>query len=448
MAKVLLTDQVVKALPAPQKGQTIVRDSKVRGFGVRILPPVKTKQGLIATRAYILAYTAASGRRVYTLGDSKEMTAAFAREEAIGLKAKIRASHGIYDPAKDRKDARESETVDDLCQRFKEEHFPKLRKSTRVDYKRMLDKDIRPAFGKKKVLEVRRKDIDDLHRAITQGDKKKNIKPAPTAANFCLALCSKLFNFAVDLEWIEKNPCKGIKKNPLQSRTRYLTKVEIAALNKALGNYPDQNVADIFRLLLLTGARRGEVRAATWDQLDLTKGHWKKDSAHTKQRRVHQAPLSAPARELLSKRRTQADGELKRVQAEIKAADPVDRPALEEWRRRVGLYVFPARAGETGHIINLKKPWEILCKSAGIDRKGNNAVRVHDLRHTAASILASGGVSLPLIGQLLGHTQPGTTARYAHLFDDSQRMAVEKLGAFIVGGPSAKVIEMEGRRRK
>jgi len=148
----------------------------------------------------------------------------------------------------------------------------------------MMDKGILPRFRNRKVAEIKRADVEGLHRAIKDRD-------APTAANFCLALCSKLFNFAIDAEWIEKNPARGVKRNPVEARARYLTKTEIVSLTKALNEHPDQNIADLFRLLLMTGARSGETRSAGWNQFDLAEGFWTKPSHATKQKREHRTPL-------------------------------------------------------------------------------------------------------------------------------------------------------------
>ena len=140
-----------------------------------------------------------------------------------------------------------------------------------------------------------------------------------------------------------------------------------------------------------------------WDQVDFESGTWTKPGATTKQKTDHVVPLSAPARQLLS---------------EIRERQTAKKKVLPE-------FVFPG-AGNTGHVVEIKKAWRSLCKAADI-----HGLRIHDLRHSFASQLASGGASLPLIGALLGHTQPSTTHRYAHLFQDPQRAAVEKVAAII-----------------
>jgi integrase len=170
-----------------------------------------------------------------------------------------------------------------------------------------------------------------------------------------------------------------------------------------LAKHPDQDIANVFRLLLLTGARRGEVLAAKWADIDVGTGTWTKPGSTTKQKTDHVVPLSAPARQLLS---------------EIRERQTATKKILGE-------YVFPG-AGSTGHVVEIKKSWRSLCKAAGI-----TGLRIHDVRHSFASQLASGGASLPLIGALLGHSQPATTHRYAHLFQDPQRAAVEKVAAII-----------------
>jgi integrase len=143
-----------------------------------------------------------------------------------------------------------------------------------------------------------------------------------------------------------------------------------------------------------------EVLSATWDQFDLEAGVWVKPSSHTKQRKIHRVPLSAPARQLLADMRASAG------------------------RSR---YLFPARSGG-GHLGDIKASWRAVCQVARIAD-----AHVHDLRHSFAATLASAGQSLPVIGALLGHTQAQTTQRYSHLIDDALRAATEKAGT-VIGG--------------
>jgi integrase len=180
--------------------------------------------------------------------------------------------------------------------------------------------------------------------------------------------------------------------------------------------------------LLLTGARRGEVLSATWDQFDLGAGIWTKPSSHTKQKRKHRVPLSAPSRQLLMEMMERT----------------ATRCAAQGQRREASPYLFPARLGK-GPMVDLKSSWAAICSTADLQ-----GLRLHDLRHSFASVLASAGLSLPVIGALLGHTQPATTARYAHLFEDPLRAAAERVGAIVTGigdnnSPTANVIELNRR---
>jgi len=142
---------------------------------------------------------------------------------------------------------------------------------------------------------------------------------------------------------------------------------------------------------------RGEALNATWDQFDLDEGIWSKPVTHTRQKKPHRVPLSSPALALLKQAQEQTEGRC----------------------------VFPGR-GPDKPLTDLKRTWKAVCQAAGIED-----CRLHDLRHSFASVLVSQGASLPLIGAMLGHTQPQTTARYAHLYDEPLREAAEQVGKLL-----------------
>jgi len=255
----------------------------------------------------------------------------------------------------------------------------------------MIENEILPRIGQIKVAAVTTRDVEDLHRGVS--------KRAPIRANRVLAVASKMFSLAVSWEYRRDNPCRGTERNLEHKRDRYYSPAEIARLNEALGDYTNQVAANAVRFLMLTGARRGEVLSAQWNHIDLVEGIWTKPSAHTKQQREHRIPISRPAMQLLTEMRTSSSGE----------SD----------------YIFPGRvAGRP--LTDLKKVWAFA-----VGRAGLHDARLHDLRHSFASILVSSGSNLPLIGAMLGHTQPQTTARYAHLYDAPLREAAEKVGAVI-----------------
>jgi integrase len=313
------------------------------------------------------------------------------------------------DPLGDVEAEREAPTMGDLIQRFEAEHLVRRRPTTVADYRSMITKHIAPAFKNVRVADVTIDDVARLHDRITRAG-------TPYRANHAVAVLSKMFSLAVRWRMRSDNPCKGIEKNYEQARKRYLVGDELARLVKALNDHPDQGVADIFRLLLLFGARRGEVLSMRWGDIDLVAGTWVKAASTTKQKREHTSFLSAPVRQLLTEIRDRQSG----------------------GRKPLGEFVFPG-SGDAGHVVNIRRAWGTICGAAGI-----TGLRIHDLRHSFASELVSSGASLPLIGALLGHSSPATTARYAHLLADPQRQAVERMGDIVAAaGRSA-----EGAKKK
>jgi integrase len=322
-----LDDNLVARLPAPKSGNTITYDGPDKrglwtpGFGVRV-----TAAG---ARSFILDYRTTGGRKHrYTIGSPPDWTVVMARKEAEELRASVRKG---ADPQGQKAAERGAATVNLLCDDFIEKHLPEARPSTAKEYRRMIDKNVRPALGTTKVADVTFDDIQSLHRKITKAG-------APYIANRCVATLSKMFNLAVRWRWRPDNPAKGIARNAEEKRKRYLTPDESARLRGALTEHEgkgseEKDATNIIRLLLLTGARKTEVLAMRWDQLNLKVGTWVKPGSATKQKTEHQVPLNGPARFILSGIRAEADDEEKRAEAE---------------------YVFPGRGG-LGHRVEIKR---------------------------------------------------------------------------------------------
>jgi integrase len=410
----MLTTDIIKALERPKKGSRITYDrdrdagdsptSTVPGFGARI-----TAAGAVA---FILTYRAAGVERRITIGAYPTWSVAAARKEARALRVRIDRGE---DPLAERIERRQAPFVRDLAQLAVEEHFSTKRLAYRQDvYGGSVDEKsptivggqlklwILPELGSLKVADVRPGDIQAFHRKVS--------KTSPIRANRCHATLSKMFSLAIGWGYRTTNPCRNaLELNAETKRKTYLKPEETARLSQALAAHPNQDAADAVRLLLLTGARKMEVLASRWDQFH--DGLWVKPASTTKTATEHEIPLSGPALQLLARRREAAKTE----------------------------FVFPGRGRP--HLTEIKSSWAIICKAAGID-----GVRLHDLRHTSASILVSGGATLPLIGALLGHTQASTTQRYAHLYADPLREAAERLGAVVTGGDkSAAVVKLPKR---
>lgn len=409
-----ITDDLVKGLPLPASGNRVTYDDKVRGFGIRV-----TAGG---AKAFVLNYRVAGRERRMAIGRYPDWSVESARKRAKELRQDV--DRGI-DPLGAKQADRAAPTVADLCERYIEEHLPDKRASSARDDRAMIDNIIRPKLGAEKVAEIDQARVRKLHRSLAA---------TPYRANRVLALLSKMFSLSIGWKMRGDNPAKGVKRFAEEKRERYLTPEDIGRLVAVLDAYADQGAANIVRLLLLTGARSGEVRFARWTQFDLDEGKWVKPAAYTKQNKVHRVPLSDAARTLLKSMHDAAarddDGKLKN---EYLFPGPVSgEPRTEikdEWREiaiAAGLYDVVAGKNAKGEPVETKV---VNC-------------RLHDLRHTYASLLVSSGLSLPIIGALLGHTQPGTTARYAHLMDNPLRQATNRVSDIVSGRKAAEVVAL------
>jgi integrase len=275
----------------------------------------------------------------------------------------------------------------------------------------MLDNIILPAIGKLRLRAVGRRDIETL---------RASMKDTPYQCNRVLALLSKMFALAIEWKWTTENPVRGIEKNEEQKRECWLTVEQLQRFREALDSYADQSAANALRLLMLTGSRKSEVLKAEWEQFDLQRGLWTKPRENTKQKKVEHVPLSGPAVKLLE------------------AMLPVNPTGP----------LFPGKTG--GARVSLTRPWIQACKAAGLvetttveGKRGpltryHPSVRVHDLRHSFASHLVNNGVSLQIVGKLLGHAQTQTTQRYAHLQNETLRDASDVFGAIYTDAAKRK----------
>ena len=247
----------------------------------------------------------------------------------------------------------------------------------------------------------------------------------PVRANRILAVCSKMFSLSLvpvpgeNVPWrnaVAGNPCRGIKRNHEEARERFFSKAELERIAEALAAYPG-TAADCVRLIMLTGCRPAEAMRAEWSEFDKEDGCWIKPSAHTKQRKTHKIPLNPPAIELIERLR----------------------------KKRKGRLVFPGDIdGEP--LKALWHVWHFVRDRAQLEKdEHGHEPRLYDLRHSFASVGVGGGLSLPIVGRLLGHTQSRTTQRYAHLADDPLKEAADKVGSAIVGkGSGAEIVPLRG----
>jgi integrase len=386
-------------------------DPKATGFGVRSYPG--------GGKSFFIDYRIDGRQRRFTIGPFPRWSVSAAREEAKALRKQI--DRGI-DLAGNKRERRTAPTIQELIDRYAEDHLPrKTLSEPRIEDEKKMLAEIGAKLGKHtKVADIHGGDIADMHRKITESGR-------PVRANRILAICSKLFSLSLvpkageTLPWrnaVQGNPCKGVERNREEARERYFSKAELERIASALNEYPGVG-ADCIRLIMLTGCRPGEAMQAEWSEFDKEPGYWIKPSAHTKQRREHKLPLSPPAVELIGRLR----------------------------KKRKGKFVFPGDiAGQ--HLQTLSHVWGHVRDHAQLakDEKGR-AARPYDLRHTFASVAVGGGLNLPIIGKLLGHTQARTTQRYAHIADDPLKEAANKVGSTIAGNGSADVVPLHGQRQ-
>jgi integrase len=358
-----------------------------------------------------------------------------ARKKALELQQLV--ERGGDPTEKKRKALTKATTMNDLADMFEREHMvvktatgTGLRSSTAVNYRSLLRLYVRPRFGRRRIGDIGKDEIKKLHREIsTTGGRKNN--GAAYQANRVLMLLTTMYNFAIDDKKLlpkGANPCVEVEANKERSRRRYLSDEELVSVKAALDQHPDSQCVAALRLLMWTGARRGEVLTMKWEDLELHRpvrgddgnvrelAVWDRKAVDMKGDEDSAVPLADAARRLL-------------VRLHVEQGEP-----------KAG-YVFPSAKSKTGHLVEIAKVWSQIVKTAGITK----SLRLHDLRHSFASFLISEGVPLEVIGPLMGHSSLKTTARYAHLKDGPQRNAVEKV-AKLIAGDSAEIIPGPGRR--
>ena len=361
------------------KGDSLFWDDKIAGFGLRVRPTGR--------KTFIVQYRNIQGRtRKITVGQYGRLTPNEARKEAVQLLAAVDRGE---DPAEMRRAGRQGITVAELADRYMQEHALVKKKASSAAQDRLnLDKYILPAMGSLKADAVTVNDVAQFHHSMQK---------RPIQGNRALALLSKMFNLAESwgIREAYSNPCRFIEKYKEIKRERFLSEEELARLDKVLANAEKDrsvhfSVITAVRLLLHTGCRKNEILTLKWEYVDLAHAIISLPDSKTGARLI---PISSKLKEIL----------------------------LSTPRQAGSPFVCPGTK-PGGHFIGLQKCWERLRKMAKLED-----VRLHDLRHTFASVGAGSGMGLPIVGALLGHSKPSTTNRYAHLADGPLKEAVERI---------------------
>ena len=384
-----LTKKTIDKLEKQDKDYSVF-DSELPGFGVRVLPSGR--------KSYILQYRANRNKvRKKALGMHGVISLDEARKKAFAMLAEVQS--GI-DPIGVLEEQNNALTVNQLADRFIEEHINvHLKPRTAAGYIRNLKKFILPQIGKIKVADVQRSDIAAFHHS------RRN---SPYEANRCLEIISKMFNLAEmwGLRPDGTNPRRHIKKYPEKKRERYLTPEEAKRLGNTLKALEEEEIESLsaihcIKLLLLTGCRLSEIQTMKWEYIKWDKHEIHLPDSKTGAKTVY---ISDQVIQLLRHIKHHLD-------------TPIGNP-----------YVIYGKI-EDAHLTDMQKPWRRIRKRALLPD-----VRIHDLRHSFASYAASQGMSLQMIGKLLGHTQVQTTARYAHLMADPIKEAAGQVANAIGEG--------------
>jgi integrase len=365
----------------PKDANQFFWDKDLKGFGLKVTPAGK--------KVYVLQYRK-GGRgtptKRVTIGRHGALTPEQARKEAARL---LGAIAGGADPAAVRTAEKIAPTMEALAERFLTEHVAtKTKPRTAVEYRQLIANVILPAIGRKQVREVTRADISRLHH---------DHRATPYAANRAVAVLSKMLSLAE--KWGERpdgsNPCRHVEKYAERKRERMLTADEFGRLADALkASTRSPYVIAAIKLLIFTGARLGEILTLQWSWIDFERGEARLPDSKTGQKTLHLPP---PGLAVLA-----------------------DLPRVEGNPHVIVGNVAGA------HLVNLENPWCAIRNAAGI-----HDVRLHDLRHHFATVGASSGMGLPIIGKMLGHTQAATTQRYAHVASDPVKAAAATVAAKI-----------------
>lgn len=386
--KVALSDKIIGGLDHSSilegRERRTLWDASQKGLGLLI-----HKSGTIA---WVLRYSMRGHNGQTTLGQWPDLPYAVAKKKAQSLRGQV--ADGI-DPAKVKDGAK---TVKDLAADFEKDYLPGLAASTSRTYKMLIKRHILPKIGRLLADEVALQDVARVHHAL---------RGQPRTANQALAVLSRMLNLAERWGYrpVNSNPCSAIGRFPEAKRERYLTAEEMQTLGdkiraEELAGWNPYTIAAL-RFAMLTGMRRGEVAGLKWTQI-------KGDKVIFTERREDASTAS-------------------KTGAKTIPLNPPAKAILEGLTRMLGSpYVFPGEQGGpcTGSLKNL---WYKLREETTFAD-----VRLHDLRHTFASIGIMEGLTLEQIGGLLGHKAAATTKRYAHLMEEAARVAASKVGSEVV----------------
>ena len=369
--RVRLTDACIARM-RPQEREFTVWDSRVPGLGVRVRP----KGG----RSYVFIRTVGGRTKRVSLGPTTSRSVDEIRQQCLAMQAE--AASAVPEAT-----ARQAPLFRDfVAGPWHEAHFVCCKPSTRRSVGYVLSARILPAFGATKLDRITSRQVERWFEEYSQD--------APGGANRAIAVLRQILNFGIACGHMETNPARGVKKNRRTPMTRFLSRDEIRCLHAALDAASRQGLsqrrqADVIRVLMLTGCRKGEIVNLRWSEVD--DDTLVLADSKTGPRKVH--------------------------------LNPQARAVLDRQSRGNSPWVFPTLASPDRSRSDTLGLWLRIRREAGIED-----VRLHDLRHNYASWAVMSGVPVPVVSRLLGHSSSRMTLRYVHLGDRDIREAAERIG--------------------
>lgn len=390
--KINFTMAGLARLKPPATGRRWVYDTKAAGLGLLLTP---------TGSASFYVYKKVNGRpERIRIGGFPEINVDTARDEAVKIIADIAKGSN---PADAKRKRRGELTLGELFNLYLEFHAVPHKKASSVATDKAVWKRYMTTWNERKLSSVSENDIRALHAKIGKANGKY-------AANRLLALLSTMFSEAIRHgEWKLANPCRGVRAFTEKSRDRFLQPEEIPRFLAAVDSLENQQIGDAFRLMLYVGARKGNILAMRWEDVNLASGTWRIPDTKSNEPQLVHLPEAAVS-----------------ILTALKNADE----NRHEGKRSP--FVFPARTAgsKTGCLQDVTKSWNDVRDAAGLP-----GLRMHDLRRSLGSWMAGSGASLQVIGKTLGHHDPATTAVYARLNIDPVRDAVNTaVAAMIAAG--------------
>lgn len=360
------TKATLDSLPLPEAGKrTEYSDDRVPDLRLRV-----TSTG---AKSFCVFKRVRGGSPIReTLGSYPAMTIDQARTKAAEVVANIA---GGANPSEVRRAARGELTFGQLFNEYLERHARPNKRTWKQDQQNY-DRYLKTPLQAKKLSQIDRQTIRRLLDSITSNG-------LPTVANRIKALISSIYSQGIEWGHTTSNPVIGIRANRETSRDRFLQEEELDRFLLALSETPDDNLRDFVWIAFLTAARRSNVMAMRWADIERSRKTWTIPASESKNRQPLHIPLHDLAIEILEARLAR--------------------------RTDSSIYVFPG-TGKTGHLVEPKKGWYALLERAGIED-----FRFHDLRRTNASWQAISGVSNVIIAKILGHQSQQSTQVYARL---------------------------------